>query len=157
MLDGLLLLISIYGVYALTIVVALLFFTAGQVLQFIAGYTALCTCIAIVRYPALRAELRRVEVRGRAGYLYGFFDRGNLLPAVKIGRESERYARLKQHRTAAPLGINVFFSIAVPDAVAAEAVLHRRYAASRLSPRNEWFMYTPVMFFELVLIRYIGA
>lgn len=116
-----------------------------------------CFLIALTNYIPLRRELQRVEQRGRSGYLYGFFDRGTLLPCVKIGRESTLGSRLRQHRTAAPIGIRVVFSFPVRDAVYAEGVLHRRYAFSRLAG-NEWFWYSgPVMVFEILLLRVFGA
>jgi hypothetical protein len=108
--------------------------------------------VALLRFPALRAALQRVEQRGRGGWVYAFYDRGQWLPVVKIGREAERFSRLAAHRTGAPFDVGVLFSVRVRDAVAAEALLHRRYAMSRY--HLEWFMITPVMWFELRLIRW---
>lgn len=95
---------------------------------------------------------KRVE-RGRKGYIYAFTDLGQLLPVVKIGRASDADQRLSSHRTAAPFGLIVYCIAEVADDVYAENFLHRRHASWRISSRNEWFWMTPVMFWELILIR----
>jgi hypothetical protein len=143
-----------YGL--LFIVSSILFETFGLIAPIIIllGYILL----ALARYPNLRYRLQRKEVNGRAGYLYVCSDKLQLLPTAKIGRESEKGSRLRSHRTAAPWGLRVWANFAVPDAVAAERLLHQRYATARVSKNNEWFVFlTPLMFFEILLLRLFGA
>lgn len=116
------------------------------------SFTVLSACAS---YLYVSRMLNRVEQRGRSGYIYAFTDIGSIVPAVKIGRESTQEQRLNAHRTAAPLGIIVFCNFYVPDAVAAEGYLHRRYYGQRLYSRTEWFVLTPRLFVELILLRLI--
>lgn len=108
--------------------------------------------IALIQFPRLRQQLYRRKMRGRAGWVYGFTDYGIWIPTVKIGRGSNEFDRLRAHRTAAPFGLKVYFNIPVPDAVWAEEYLHQRYAHLRFN--LEWFAVTPVMWFEMQLIRW---
>lgn len=107
---------------------------------------------AVLSYPQITRDLNSVQQRGRAGYLYAFFDVGSAVPAVKIGRETRKASRLASHKTAAPLGIVTLFNFSVKDAVAAERYLHQRYAGLRLSQRNEWFCVSPSLLVELILL-----
>lgn len=122
------------------------------------AYVGIVLIITLLRFPNLRYKLRKVEVRGRKGYLYGFADVGQLIPTIKIGREGDKGSRLASHRTAAPFGLMVFFNIAVKDAHYAERYLHRRYQKFRIRRNNEWFYFVSLeMFFEILLLRFFGA
>lgn len=108
---------------------------------------------AFFGFNQLKRDLQVVQKKGRAGYLYCFYDYGSIVPAIKIGRETHREQRLNSHRTAAPLGICVIFSFAVKDAIAAEAYLFKRYKPLRLYTRKEWFMLSAKLVFESLLMR----
>lgn len=122
----------------------LLLFMLGNTLSFL---------IALINMFVFWQHFSRKERRGRKGYIYAFTDIGQLLPVVKIGRASDAHQRLSAHRTAAPFGLVTYCIAEVADDVYAEGYLHQRYAHRRISSRNEWFWMTPVMFWELVLIR----
>lgn len=113
---------------------------------------------ALVGFVSVRPALQRVRYDRRAsrGNLYAFTIAWLPFPVIKIGREAQLFSRLRQHRTATPFGLWTLFSIPVRDAVSAEAYLHQRYAANRLEG-NEWFLWTPVMFFEVLLLSIFGA
>lgn len=111
--------------------------------------------IAVVRFPSLYANIAYQEKSGRKGYIYAFTDIGQLAPVVKIGRANNPSQRLAAHKTAAPFGLMVYCVAAVSDDVAAESYLHDRYRRWRVSTQNEWFWMTPLMFYELLLMRII--
>lgn len=107
---------------------------------------------SLVMYPYLRSRFNVIESKGRSGYIYCFFDLGTIIPAVKIGRETEKGSRLRQHKTAAPLGIVCLYNVKAKDTVYTESYLHSRYAITRFRS-NEWFLITPLILFDLILIR----
>jgi hypothetical protein len=117
----------------------------------LAGWCAVSGVVAVWNVYRISRECRRIRQRKRGGYVYIFYDVGQLIPVIKIGRGSNATDRLRAHRTAAPFGLVTLANIRVRDAVHAEAALHRRYQRVRVSARNEWFLVlTPVMVFELV-------
>lgn len=112
----------------------------------------------LIRYFDLRYNLRRMEVRGRSGFIYIFSDIGQIIPVVKIGRETSQGSRLRAHKTAAPFGMITWCNVYVSDAVAAEAYMHRRYRMWRVSNRNEWFfIVNPFTFIDILLLRFLGS
>src|SRR5688500_17717632 len=133
-------LIACYGVAVFWFILLATLFPPDLFVGGFLAFLAACLIAALAGYPSMRRHLRHVEQRGRSGFLYGFYDRGNLFPGVKIGRESEERSRLRQHKTAAPLGIRIVFSFPVPDTVYAEWYLHQRYKFSRIKG-GEWFFY----------------
>jgi hypothetical protein len=102
----------------------------------------------------IKSDLRFKRRHGKAGYIYSFFDVGNIVPAIKIGRETNADERLRSHRTAAPLGIVTVSHFKVRDAVYAEAYLFNRYKHLRLHPRREWFFVTLDMLWTLILLSF---
>jgi len=146
-----------YSIYAPLAAVCVIAYGGVGLLYAVLFGAAISLLCALVNYPMLRYRLRQVEQKGRGGYLYGFSDIGQLLPVIKIGRETEQAARLLQHRTAAPFGLHIWFSTYVPDTVYAEWFLHQRYSGQRYNKRAEWFYLTPVMWFELRLLGLFGA
>lgn len=111
---------------------------------------------SLVMYPFMRKHFHIKEKSGRGGYIYCFFDLGTVVPAVKIGRETEKGSRLRQHKTAAPLGIVCLYNVRAKDAVYTESYLHSRYAVTRFKS-NEWFSITPLILFDMILLRIFGA
>lgn len=101
----------------------------------------------------LKAKIKRSRTI-KHGYVYGFYDFGNILPAVKIGRSNTKYARLRSHQTAAPLGILTFFNLQTRNAHHAEKVLHNTFSRLRVSKRNEWFFITPSLLIVLLILRF---
>lgn len=77
------------------------------------------------------------------GYVYVFRGRGEKKHYVKIGRARDAYARLCQHRTANPHGVELLSLIPTKNPVAAELYIHRIFDQERLTPENEWFRWTP--------------
>ena len=108
----------------------------------------------LFRVIGLKRGLRRVN-RGRRtqGWIYAFFDRGQLIPTIKIGRATNLDDRMRAHKTAAPFGLRILCSFRVPDPVATEKFLHRRYASRRIRNNNEWFWLTPNILIELALLN----
>jgi len=120
------------------------------------GYALLTSLLLLAgwRRAKLKTLLGAKKQRGRAGYVYGFSDRGQLLPTVKIGRAKDATQRLRSHRTAAPHDIKVWFAIKVPDAVASERAFHKQYLDLRVSKQREWFWVAPMLWFDLLLLKY---
>lgn len=119
-------------------------------------YVSTFLFLALVRYPRLRYLMNRKEVNGRSGHIYGFGDIGQIIPLIKIGRSSDEKSRLSSHNTAAPFGMIVYFNFPVNDAVYVERLLHQRYKFAHAN--REWFfILTPLMLFEILLLRFFGA
>lgn len=112
--------------------------------------------LALAAHLARRIRRLRIAVTttrragGKRGYIYAFTDYGQILPVVKIGRATDADSRLASHKTAAPFGIHVFCVLKVRDAVAAEALLHKRYQHLRIRRNGEWFWLLPMVWFEMV-------
>lgn len=115
-------------------------------------YLAFTLITSLLFYPSLSRSLDR-RGRGKTGYLYAFYDVGSIIPAVKIGREAKRGSRLASHNTAAPLGLVVLFNFKVNNDVEAERYLHDRYGGQRLLKRKEWFVATPRLLLDCLLLR----
>lgn len=111
---------------------------------------------SLVLYPFVRKHFRVKDKPGRSGYIYCFFDLGTIVPAVKIGRETEKGSRLRQHKTSAPLGIICLYNVKAVDAVYSESYLHARYFLTRI-PRKEWIIITPLVLFDSLIFRLFGA
>jgi hypothetical protein len=101
-------------------------------------------------------KLLNLGSRYRRGYVYGFTDRGQLAPVVKIGKAKNPAERLRAHKCAAPFGLTVFFIIRVPDEHKAEKALHAEYARWRVRRNGEWFYIHPLMLIDLFLLRLIS-
>lgn len=111
---------------------------------------------AYVRTKRLTQELNRVKVSEKRGYVYGFSDWGQILPTIKIGRETTKGSRLASHKTAAPFGIRVYFDFAVKDAHKAESILHQHFAKWRVKRNNEWFyLLSPYAFLEVWMLKFM--
>ena len=93
--------------------------------------TLVCYLLVLARLHNLKRRLKLYQ-RRRRGYIYGFTDKGQLLPLVKIGRATDPVQRMRSHKTAAPFGLFVFFILRVPDDVQAERSLHELYARWRV-------------------------
>jgi len=118
------------------------------------GYTRLKYKMHFKSRHGNKNKSRRINrVRG-GGYIYAFSDIGIILPVVKIGRSADQNSRLRSHRTAAPFGIFVWWNVKVPDEVHGERVFHDHYAGLRY--HLEWFLFSPKMLVEFILIRLIG-
>lgn len=109
--------------------------------------------MAVTSVLNLWRNFNRRKKYGRRGYIYAFTDWFQIMPVVKIGRSRNAKQRLAAHKTSAPFGIIVFCIAPVKDDVYAEGYLHKKYGKWRLSTKSEWFWLTPVLFYELVLIR----
>lgn len=107
----------------------------------------------LLRQVELRRNLKKRLQGGRRGYIYAFSDIGQLLPTIKIGRETEKGSRMRSHRTAAPFGCIVWCNFWVGDSVYAESYLHERYRWYRINSRFEWFfILNPLMLIDLILL-----
>ena len=110
--------------------------------------------MTLARYPALSIRLEKQEVRGRDGFIYVFSQVGQIVPVIKVGRETTKGSRIASHKTASPFGVFVWCTIPVKDAVYAERIFHERYSRYRVTRSNEWFyLFSPLMFIELLLLR----
>jgi hypothetical protein len=152
-------LIRKFGKFILSYFLIFLFaFLVFRIFDFlgIVLYFATFLFLALVRYPRLRYLMQRREIKDREGWIYCFGDKGQIIPVVKIGRSSDEKSRLSSHNTAAPFGMWVYFNFPVNDAVYVERLLHQRYKFAHL--RLEWFfILTPLMLFEIILLRLFGA
>ena len=131
--------------------------TTVSILEFVAigflAINAISFLVALIAIPSLFRAFRSRDRGGTKGHVYAFTDWGQLLPVVKIGRAVDADQRLAAHKTAAPFGLLVFCVVAVRDDVLVERFLHDKYERWRISTRNEWFWLTPVMLYELILMR----
>lgn len=118
--------------------------------------------IWLFRLPYVLKCLNTRKRTKRSGYVYAFTDIGQLLPLVKIGLASDDTGRLLSHKTAAPLGIVVFYNTRVIDRVHAERTLHGLNPLTRIKNltlgkiNNEWFILTPDMVLDICVIRLYG-
>jgi hypothetical protein len=111
----------------------------------------------LLRQIELRRNLSKKAISGRRGYIYAFSDIGQIVPTLKIGRETEKGSRMRSHRTAAPFNVIVWCNFYVPDSVAAEAYLHNYYRWMRVSRHNEWFyVLNPLMLIDLIILGWFS-
>jgi len=123
-----------------------------------------CIIISIVVWLIIKFILFRMAIRKSAlwvksykarnpGYIYFF--RGSHEPfyKIKIGRTNNPLSRLRSHRTANPHGIEVLLVFQTRSDVKAEQFLHKYFATSRISPRNEWFYWSFDMWLVMTALR----
>ena len=118
-------------------------------------------CVSIptilLRQVELRRNLKKRVQGGRSGYIYVFSDKGQILPTVKIGRETSKGSRMRSHRTAAPFGCIVWCNFWVGDSVYAENYLHDRYRWMRVRKDGEWFfVINLLMLIDLILLGWFN-
>ncbi len=87
------------------------------------------------------------------GWIYAFYDRGQIIPTIKIGLTNDMKHRMRAHRTGAPFGLRILCQFYVPHMNAVENLLHTRYKGLRIRSDGEWFWLMPRIWIELKLLN----
>lgn len=133
--------------------VGIYFLIAGVSLPTVLAFIAFEIFYTVMTFVSLSKRITGSKY-SRKGWVYGFYDFGSLVPAIKIGRSSSEKGRLRSHKTAAPWGILTCFNIQVKDAIHAERQFHDLLQDVRVSNRNEWFYLTPRFLCLIILLKF---